>query len=80
VLWKLEGVNNGNEEKMHEQDRKGRGNGYWFFLKMKKHAKTQFETCQVCDEISLYNSICVSRTGIAGFCSVTLGARRGPGS
>lgn len=45
-----------------------------------KGHKTSFETCQVCDEISLYCTICVNRTGIAGFCSVKLGATCGPRS
>lgn len=45
-----------------------------------KGHKTSFETCQVCDEISLCCTICVNRTGIAGFCSVKLGATCGPRS
>ena len=45
--------------------------------KNEKAHKSPFETCQVCDEISSYCSICVNRTG---FCSVKLGTTCGPRS
>lgn len=48
--------------------------------KNEKAHKNPLETCQICDEISSYFSICVNRTCINGFCSVKLAATCGPRS